>query len=91
MNDSKLHINYAAANILLSENGDVKVCFIMKKVIIPVCVFYDLKNEMHNSLRCGLNMHVNFYVKCQQVADFGVSAQLTRTISRRKVNIFHRG
>ncbi|RDX76654.1 Serine/threonine-protein kinase svkA, partial [Mucuna pruriens] len=37
-----LHINFAAANILLNENGDVKV------------------------------------------ADFGVSAQLTRTISRRK-------
>ncbi|KHN36846.1 Serine/threonine-protein kinase svkA [Glycine soja] len=37
-----LHVNYTAANILLSENGDVKV------------------------------------------ADFGVSAQLTRTISRRK-------
>ncbi|KAL5131679.1 Serine/threonine-protein kinase svkA [Glycine soja] len=40
--DLNLHINFAAANILLTDNGDVKV------------------------------------------ADFGVSAQLTRTISRRK-------
>jgi len=35
-----LHIYYAAANILLSENGDVKVYCTLKEFIIPICVFH---------------------------------------------------
>lgn len=31
---------------------------------------------------------VIFHLSCNKVADFGVSAQLTRTISRRKVSFF---
>ncbi|KAH1218406.1 Serine/threonine-protein kinase svkA [Glycine max] len=51
--EGKIHRDIKAANILLSENGDVK-------------------------------MRTCIHVECHQVADFGVSAQLTRTISRRK-------
>lgn len=65
---------FAAANILLTENGDVKV-FLFS--------FFCDSKIFH--MRHCTNRVVNLFFTLYQVADFGVSAQLTRTISRRKV------
>lgn len=66
---------FAAANILLTENGDVKV-FLFSFFFYNSKIFY---------MRLCTNRFVNLFFTLYQVADFGVSAQLTRTISRRKV------
>lgn len=69
-----------AANILLTENGDVKVLLSwLQKFMIPGDFWI---------VNC-VNILLQFFpFHLIQVADFGVSAQLTRTISRRKVLFF---